>query len=193
MMQNQWASVDLNSWFWHTRMAPSTDASGSPILMATRCLQRGVVPLVGNGHLLHIAKETLLSMFFVFGWWTKLTSGHCENSKKVTCNLPGLLCRTNDFWVVHRKRVEQKFRNKVFWIINKNRSIKLSKVAAVMFSVRESPREPNGSDSFYPKNINVFWSMCGFSGTKLKIQKTKILSAAFLLKCPKNFLSRSSH
>ena len=139
----------------------------------TEGLQKGGAPLVRDGFLFHTAKETSFFIFSTVSSMTELTSGRCENSKEVTCNLPGVLFRKKDFRVVPPKRFCQKFWNNVFWMANKKkRSILFSRFVAVVFSVRKIPLRPSNPSSSHSKD-NVFWVHVRFLWHKTEEAQTK--------------------
>ena len=116
----------------------------------------------------------------------ELTFGRCENSKKVTCNLPGFLSRKRDFCVMRLKPLHRKLWNDVFWIPEKKRSNTFSGLMTVEFSLGEITLRTSDSSLLHPKTI-FFGPTCSFSGIKLSRLKWINSDATFLLKYPEYF------
>ena len=92
-------------------------------LRATRRYFGGVVPLANDGYASYTAKDTPFSIFFYWfcnGWTVKVTFDRFQNSKTVTCFLPGFSPWKKELGFRNWKWNDQIFQIEQFWLTKHN-------------------------------------------------------------------------
>ena len=137
-----------------------------------------------------MAKETSLFLFSNVSRMIEPTFSRCTNSKKARAFF-------QDFYPgkEHPKRIDQEFRNKNFWILNKRRSIKFFRVCGCCVYLASEKSHVDSAIQVHPiPKTMFFWVHMRFLWHKTG-QRQNTLSVTLMVRCAKHMFGNfwSSH
>ena len=106
--------------------------------------------------------ERFFSYFLLLLCMVEITSCRCENTKKVTCHLPGFYYRQKTFRSSIQNDSTENFDTMLFKYLTEKLCVKLPRFVAAVFSFGGIPRRPSDSSSSHPQQLKR-----SFSRTKI--------------------------